>query len=263
MYEPEERSGLGSRIPFVLGAIVAAAVVIAVAVFVFNVGRSGGGGGGGSNETIIPTVAPSPTPVGSTPEELALGAYVQTNLKATYTGDCAKAVAPLPSSQAPIAGQTPAAGASGVSGATGAPAAPPTNASTLCSTRKGDRQGSEAYVLGASAASPTEWAFLEQQNGAWQVVQITQITPANSVVPGIPWPLKQGAEVVVVGTGACLNVRTEPKVDPGNAVDCIADGTKIKLAAGPTDADGIQWWQVDGRAGWVAADYLRYEDAAQ
>ncbi len=259
MYEPEERSSLGSRIPFVLGAIVAAAAVIAVAVFVFKVGRSSGGDGGGSNQTIIPTVAPSPTPVGSTPEEVALGAYVQTNLKATYAGDCSKPAAPSAAGQSPIAGQTPVAG---VSGASGAPAAP-NAASTLCSTRKGDRQGAEAYVLGPSATNSTEWAFLAQQNGAWQVTQITQITPENSIVPGIPWPLAQGAEVVVVGTGACLNVRTEPKVDPGNAVDCIADGTKIKLAAGPTDADGIQWWQVDGRAGWVAGTYLRYEDAAQ
>ncbi|HEX5368634.1 MAG TPA: SH3 domain-containing protein [Dehalococcoidia bacterium] len=258
MYEPEERSSLSSRIPYVLGAIVAAAVVIAIAVFVLDVG---GGGGSGNKAAAVPTVAPSPTQAGSTPEELALGAYVQSNLKSTYTGDCAKAAAaPATTGQAP-AGQTPAAAASGISGATGVPAANP--ASSLCSTKRGDRQGAEAYVLGPSQANTTEWAFLEQQNGAWQVTQITPITPANSVVPGTPWPLKQGAEVIVTGTGACLNVRTEPKVDPGNAVDCIADGTKIKLAAGPTDAGGIQWWQVDGRAGWVAADYLRYEDAAQ
>ena len=262
MYEPEERSSLASRIPLVLGAIVAAAVVIAVAVFVLKIGR--GGGGGNNNKTsTIPTVAPSPTPVGSTPEELALGAYVQKSLNATYAGDCSKPAAPSTQGQAPIAGQTPVTGASGVAGASGAAAPPANAASTLCSIKKGDRQGAEAYVLGPSATNSTMWAFLAQQNSAWQVTQVKQITPESSAVPGIPWPLVQGAEVVVVGTGACLNVRTEPKVDPGNAVDCIADGTKIKLAAGPTDADGIQWWQVDGRAGWVAGDYLRYEDAAQ
>ena len=261
MYEPEERSSLGSRIPYVLGAIVAAIVVIAVAVFVLGLG--GGGSDNGNKQSTAPTVAPSPTPVGSTPEEVALGAYVQSNLHSTYLGDCAKAVAAPPSAPASGAAQAPAV-TGAATGASGAPAQPPANAaSSLCSTKKGDRQGAEAYILGPSATNSTEWAFLAQQNGAWQVTQITPITTDNAAVPGIPWPLVQGAEVVVVGTGACLNVRTEPKVDPGNAVDCIADGTKIKLAAGPTDANGIQWWQVDGRAGWVAADYLRYEDAAQ
>jgi hypothetical protein len=27
--------------------------------------------------------------------------------------------------------------------------------------------------------------------------------------------------------------------------------------------DGINWWQLSGRTGWVSADYLRYPDAAQ
>jgi hypothetical protein len=29
------------------------------------------------------------------------------------------------------------------------------------------------------------------------------------------------------------------------------------------EADGLQWWQVEGRNGWVAGTYLRYPDAAQ
>jgi hypothetical protein len=64
--------------------------------------------------------------------------------------------------------------------------------------------------------------------------------------------------VVVVGTGSCLNVRTEPG---GDAVDCITEGSAIVLAAGPEEARDLQWWRVEGRDGWVAADYLRYPDA--
>jgi hypothetical protein len=45
------------------------------------------------------------------------------------------------------------------------------------------------------------------------------------------------------------------------AVDCIRDGTRIKLSAGPTEGDRIIWYQVEGRTGWVSADYLRYPDA--
>jgi hypothetical protein len=252
MYEPEERSQLGSRILYVVGAVVAAAIVIAIAVFVFDVGR----GDGGTKAAVQPTVAPSPTQAGAGPVEQALGAYVQSTLKATYAGDCATASSP------PVLGQTPATAGTPTPPA-GIGSTPASTAARLCSTKRGERQGVEAYVLGAPQKDPMQWAFLSQQNGVWQVVLSTQITPDNSAVPGIPWPLQTGAEVVVVGTGSCLNVRTEPKVEAGNAVDCIADGTKIKLAAGPTDAGGIQWWQVDGRAGWVAADYLRYEDAAQ
>jgi len=46
-------------------------------------------------------------------------------------------------------------------------------------------------------------------------------------------------------------------------VEITLDGTRIKLTAGPTNADNLIWWQVEGRTGWVAADYLRYPDAAQ
>ena len=78
-------------------------------------------------------------------------------------------------------------------------------------------------------------------------------------MPGIPWPLGAGVEVVVKA-GGCLNVREGPGLSQ-KAVDCIADGAKIKLAAGPQVVDNIAWWQVEGRSGWVAGDYLRYPDA--
>jgi hypothetical protein len=57
-------------------------------------------------------------------------------------------------------------------------------------------------------------------------------------------------------------VREGPSLNQ-KAVDCIKDGTKVRLVAGPSAADGIQWWQVEGRTGWISGDYLRYPDAAQ
>ena len=47
------------------------------------------------------------------------------------------------------------------------------------------------------------------------------------------------------------------------AGDCIQDGSTVKLAEGPQDVDGFQWWRLEDRDGWVAADWLRYPDAAQ
>ena len=65
---------------------------------------------------------------------------------------------------------------------------------------------------------------------------------------------------MVTGAAPCLNVREGPALNQA-AVDCIADGETIVVASGPVDADGHLWWQVDGRAGWVVGDYLRFADA--
>ena len=137
------------------------------------------------------------------------------------------------------------------------------DAGKFCSIFRGEREGKRAYILGLVASEPAQWAILEQQSGEWKVVYAPKITFDTSGVPGIPWPLKTGVEVVVVTKpDPCLNVREGPSLNQA-AVDCINDGTRIKLAAGPVEADDFQWWQVEGRTGWVAADYLRYPDAAQ
>jgi hypothetical protein len=132
----------------------------------------------------------------------------------------------------------------------------------ICSFMKGERGNQRAYTLGMVASEPSQWAILELQGTEWKVAYTQPITRDNSGVPGVPWPLKPGAEVVVAGAAPCVNVREGPALNQ-KAVDCIRDGTKIKLAAGPAAVDNINWWQVDGRSGWVAGDFLRYADAAQ
>ena len=139
---------------------------------------------------------------------------------------------------------------------------PGRDAGKLCATAKGDREGRRAYAVGPIAAQPTHWFIVEPQGNQWVVAQTISLTPDNAGVPGVPWPLKVGADVVVVGANPCVNVREGPGLNQ-KAVDCIRDGTRIKLTAGPTNADNIIWWQVEGRTGWVSADYLRYPDAAQ
>jgi hypothetical protein len=230
MYEPETRPSTGSRLIFPFVGILIVIAIVLFAVFVLDVG------GSGDDTAQGPTPEPSPTQPTASPAEQALTQYVQTTMGATYVGDCSRAT---PEGQAP-----------------GQPL-------RLCSSGQGQRENMEAYTLGVPAAEPTHWAFLTQQGGAWQVAAVKEITADTRAVPGIPWPLRSGAEVVVIGTGQCLNVRTEPRFDPGNAVDCIADGATIRLSTGPIDADQTQWWQVEGRAGWVAATYLRYPDAVR
>ncbi len=222
MMEPDSRGFAGGNL--LLPIVGIALIVVIVLVVAMMCGGGGDDSDGGSNRE--PTPEPTQQVDTSDPES-ALAAYVQTTLNADYAGPCAGAQ-------------------------TGA------DTGKICSTSRGEREGVRAYILGKTLSEGDQWAFLEQRGGAWQVVFSPKITPDNRVVPGVPWPLRVGAEVEIVGTGSCLNVRIDPG---GAAVDCIAEGTKIKLAAGPRTANNLEWWQPEGRNGWVASDYLRYPDA--
>ncbi len=250
MYEPEERSRSLSKFLVPLGAIVVAAAIIAAAVFGLGLLDSGGGDNGSTAQAeASPTAVPTPTQPGANPAELAIGEYVRTTLGASYGGDCSVAAV----NQQPAGIPTVAAGA----GATPAPTAAPQD--VLCSQSRGERDDMKAYVLGKPLQEPSYWIFIRQNGGSFTVISAPEITAESAAVPGTPWPLAQGAEVMVTG-GDCLNVHEGPALAQP-AVDCIPDGTTITLATGPVDADGYQWWQVDGRAGWVVSEFLRYPDA--
>jgi hypothetical protein len=208
------------------GVIAFVVIVVIIAVLLFS-------GGGGDKKTTEAEATPVTTPEasGSGPAEQALAKYVQTTLNKGFIEDCAKAQV-------------------------GA------DLGKICSIFKGERATQRAYILGLVSSEASQWAILDNQGGQWQVVPSPAITKDNAGVPGIPWPLRTGVDIVVVGASPCVNVREGPSINQ-KAVDCISDGTKIRLTAGPTPADGLIWWQVQGRTGWVVADYLRYPDAAQ
>jgi hypothetical protein len=189
---------------------------------------------GESSKPGVTAVTPTPggpaTPATGSPEE-ALGTYARQNLQLEYVGDCE--AAQLPGDQG-----------------------------KLCTSFRGDRGPMKAYVAGPAFTEFTTWIFVEQKAGQWQVVGEFPIRPQAADVPGIPWPLAVGAQVVVAGTGQCLNVRDGPGLGKA-AIDCLRDGTTIKLGEGPQKVDDFDWWRIDGRDGWVASDWLRYPDAAQ
>jgi hypothetical protein len=189
------------------------------------------GCGGDSDNSSEPTPEPTAPLQGSGPAEQALGQYVQNTLNKEYLEDCARADAQR-------------------------------DAGKICSVFRGERGNFRAYAIGATFSEGSQWVIMEQRGNQWVVASTQQITPDNAGVPGIPWPLRPGADVVVAGAAPCLNVREGPGLNQ-KAVDCLADGARIRVAAGPTPGDNIQWWQVEGRAGWVAADYLRFPDALQ
>ena len=186
---------------------------------------------GGGGDDAPPTPVPTPAPEFSGPAEQALARYVETTLMKGFVEDCTKA-----DSQ--------------------------NDAGKICSTFRGEREGVRAYALGQTFSEGIEWAFVGQNAGQWAVVHTVKLTPDNRGVPGIPWPLRSGVDLVVVGADPCVNVREGPSIQQ-RAVDSICDGTRIQLGGGPAMGDGFQWWQLAGRTGWVVADYLRYPDAAQ
>ena len=186
-------------------------------------------GGGGDDPEPTPAPTETPTGPGTGSPEAALAGWVQTTLAKEFVPDCSTAVVA-------------------------------TDAGKVCSMFQAERENMRAYTLGLVASEGSHWAIVQNAGGNWTVVYSQVITPDNAAVPGIPWPLRTGVDVVVAGTGNGLNVRTGPGLNAA-AVDRIDDGTVIRLSAGPAPADNLQWWQVEGRSGWVVGEYLRYPDA--
>ena len=177
-----------------------------------------------------PTPVPPPTPQTVAPKD-ALDAYVRDTLQTEYAGDCKDAQLPGDEGK-------------------------------LCTSFRGDRGPMKAYVAGPTFSEFANWIFLERKAGQWRVTGEFPIRPQADDVPGIPWLLTVGAQVVVTGTGQCLNVRDGPGLG-NNAIDCLQDGTTIKLGEGPEEVDDFEWWRIEGRDGWVASDWLRYPDATE
>jgi len=125
-----------------------------------------------------------------------------------------------------------------------------------CTAFKGERDDQRAYLAGIAFSEFTTWLFVDRSGGRWAVVASQPYQEAAADVPGVPWPLAVGDMAVVTGTDDCLNVREGPGLD-APAVDCLPDGTEVVLAQGPLEADGYLWWRLEGRAGWVAVDWLR------
>ena len=209
---------------FILAAVVLIIIVVGVGIVFLT-------GGGSSDKAPQPVAEATPAPVGSGPPEQALAAYVEQTLGKPFFEDCTKAQ-------------------------------PATDTGKICSIAKGERDNFRAYMLGPVALPPTQWAIMENAGGQWKLNVAVPITRDNAAVPGTPWPLRTGVDLVVVGADPCVNVREGPALAQ-RAIDCIRDGTKIRLTAGPAAQDNFQWWQVEGRTGWIVGDFLRYPDAAQ
>lgn len=89
---------------------------------------------------------------------------------------------------------------------------------------------------------------------------IPTFTPAPTRDLSQPPPeISVGYYAVVSGTGqAGLTVRGEPSTDSVRLMRA-AEGTMMRVLAGPEESGDFTWWQVrllDGTEGWVAGEYL-------
>jgi len=183
--------------------------------------------GGSSSPRATPT---PPTP----PPEDAIRAWVAQNRNVDYLGDCAQA-------------------------------RPGVDVGKLCSTLVGTRGRLRAYHVGPTFSEYTALAMLQQQpDDSWSVLSVTNRNPSAGGVPGIPWPLEVGDQVVVVGVGEgdCLSVRAQPTQAAQRQI-CIPDGTTAIIQEGPVDAETFRWWRIAGEGfdGWSVDTWLRLPEA--
>lgn len=189
--------------------------------------------GGGSASPTTPagaTITSLPTPINtpSTDPAEALRLFVQRRTNQGFAGNCDKAEHP-------------------------------DDVGKQCARLRGTRNGLLAYEVGPTFAEYIMLIILQPTADGWTIAHLENRDPNLPPVPGIPWPIEVGAHLVVAGTApGCLNIRASPG-RTYQQTDCFDDGVEVTIVAGPSDADGLEWWQLQG-SGWADGEYLRYPD---
>jgi pimeloyl-ACP methyl ester carboxylesterase len=85
---------------------------------------------------------------------------------------------------------------------------------------------------------------------------VLALLPITSPVPlaSADEEIELGSEVVVTGTGSCLNVRKEPSTQ-GEVTECLPDGARARVSRKALGSE-YTWWYLDGH-GWAAEEWLR------
>ncbi len=224
-----ERQGYVAAGAFVGGAAVAAAALL-LALVVF-----GGDDDEGEPQVVAtatapstpsgedtpapdetPQASPSPsTPAGPTDADDALAEFVETDLEQTLIGDCS------------FPGDRP---------------------DGYCYRELYRDENLATFLVGPAFSEVAgEVVLMRRQDGSWQGEFIGAPSPDDE-------KLAIGQDAVVYGVGSCLNFRSQPSATAG-VVTCQIDGTTASVVEGPTDADGVTWWRLEG-LGWGSSEFL-------
>lgn len=110
-----------------------------------------------------------------------------------------------------------------------------------------------AALVRNTTASPTPTASAKPS----ATIAASAATTATSEPPATAVP----AAATVRAEGG-LNIRGDHSAS-AKVLFAVADGTRVTLVSGPTEADGHSWWQVEvnGRQGWCAGEFLQLDSA--
>lgn len=184
---------------------------------------------GGSDGIEPPSAGAQATPTAVVAPEEALRLYVQRRLNQGFVAECEEARRP-------------------------------DDVGKQCARLRGARDNLRAYELGPTFGEYTRLLILEQVGDTWTIVHLERRDPGQPPVPGIPWPLRLGATIVVTVAEDCLQSRERPGLQAG-PVACLENGTVATISAGPVEIDELQWWELEGY-GWSASNWLRYPEEA-
>jgi hypothetical protein len=184
---------------------------------------------GGEGVETDTTATPDPNLPSAAPEE-ALALYVERRLSQGFVADCDDALRPQDTGK-------------------------------QCARYRGERDGLVAYELGPTFSEYTRLIILQPANDTWTIAVLENRDPNGPPVPGVPWPLRIGATVVVAGVTDCLRVRERAGV-LATEVACLENDTTVTISNGPVQVDDLEWWELEGY-GWSASSWLRYPDEAE
>ncbi len=112
------------------------------------------------------------------------------------------------------------------------------------------------------------WTATPEGTGATMKSPQQTAPPATPTVSSQPTPVLRPTPTQAgsIAIGARVRVKTDgaplmSRAGPGKAKDVVArfdNGSELTVIEGPTTADGLTWWKVQGQAGtgWSAADFL-------
>lgn len=184
---------------------------------------------GGGEERRTDQTTPSASAGPAIPPEAALERYVERRLFQGFVRDCDQAQRP-------------------------------DDVGKQCARYLGRKGDLVAYALGPTFSEYTRLIILQPAGDTWSIVHLEVREPDDPPVPGIPWPLRVGATVVVAGTESCLQSRARPGLQ-APPTSCLENGTVATITQGPVQIDEHEWWYLEGY-GWSSSNWLRYPEEA-
>ncbi len=122
-----------------------------------------------------------------------------------------------------------------------------TNPNVFDTDRDGYSDGQEVTELATDPLTP---------NAATATPQPT-VDPAVGCIGGLTPQLRVDMFAVVTSEGSPLRIRSDPRVEDGNVLSQMNEGTRMRIVGGPVcdDDDQLTWWQIQAPNqpnGWAA-----------